>query len=238
MRTKEQYLKEMNNFGKKRTTVTLILSALIIPSTFAYANNAFPTFKEFIAAAIPLLLIIIPSAVGELLAYIPLMGTGSYIGYTTGNILSLRIASLINANSIAETEPETEEYEVITSMAIALSAIISISTISIGVLLSIPLKPIIMSKTVQTASSYILPALFGSMTIKSIFAKGGKEYITNKWMIGMVPFLIIFTYIQFTGALRAYLGIAIVLMLPVTLLTAKILHKKGVVKIEVKEKTQ
>ena len=88
---------------------------------------------------------------------------GSYLSFLTGNVTNMRIPCAMNAASIAKTEPGTAEHEIISTIAVATSAITTTLVIVAGVVLLVPLQPVLQSAVLQPAFNNVVPALFGAL---------------------------------------------------------------------------
>jgi hypothetical protein len=98
---------------------------------------------------------------------------GSYLSFVTGNVTNMKIPCAMNARDIAGTEVGTPENEIVSTISVATSAIVTTLVIVVGVVLLVPLKPILNSPTVAPAFKYVVPALFGALGLK-YFAKSMK----------------------------------------------------------------
>ena len=91
---------------------------------------------------------------------------GTYLSFVTGNITNLKAPAALNALELAEADVKTEEGEVVATVAIAVSSIVTTLIIVLGVVLITPLTPILNSPALAPAFDQILPALFGGLNIK------------------------------------------------------------------------
>ena len=82
-----------------------------------------------------------------------------------------------------------------------------------------------------TASNYILPALFGCMSLSLMGNGGSKTYVKNRLLCAVVPAVLVSLLTVAGIASNATAGYLLILMIPVTILCARILWKKGVVKV-------
>lgn len=228
IKTTEQYFKEMNKIGRIGMLISLVL-LIGVPVLFCTIYDVFPTFSQFMGASGGLLAIFIPMGIANVMVYVPLLGTGTYLALITGNLINLKIPAAVNANQIADTNPGSEEADVIATLAIGISSMLTIVVIAIGVLLLVPLEPILTLPTVKLATKYILPALFGSMLAGMIFPTG-KVRVEKQWTAGILPFCLVLVYSYLKGGLGTLQGAALLLMLPVTIFSAKVLYKKGIIK--------
>ena len=108
----------------------------------------------------------------EVLTFVPMLGTaGSYLAFVTGNLTNLKVPAALTAMENARVKPGSEEGEVISTIAVATSSIVTTVIIAVGVALLVPLTPILNSPTLKPAFDNILPALFGGLA--TFFIYGG-----------------------------------------------------------------
>jgi hypothetical protein len=212
---------------------------LAMPTIAGIYFNAMPNFLAVITTAIGLLAMFVPAAVSEVIAYTPIFGSSMYLAQITGNILNLKLPVANTALQILDVESGTEDADIVTSIAVSISSFVTTIIVLTGVILMLPLQPVLTLPVVKTASAYIVPALFGSLTIGSIGSHIGGGIRTKgrlKGMIAPVAFLIIvnllFTYIlkqpQF---LSLYQGFLMLAMLPIAWFGTKALYKSGQIKV-------
>ena len=109
--------------------------------------------------------------------------------------------------------------------------------LALAALLSTWISPVFELPAVKTASNYLIPALFGSLTL-GLFSsiKTGKKVVKNG-LAGVIPVLIIVTvlalFVRITsgGSLFGMIGFIILFMLPVALVSSRIMWKKGIIKV-------
>ena len=102
----------------------------------------------------------------EVLTFVPMLGTaGSYLAFVTGNLTNLKVPAALTAMENARVKPGSEEGEVISTIAVATSSIVTTVIIAVGVALLVPLTPILNSPTLKPAFDNILPALFGGLAV-------------------------------------------------------------------------
>ncbi|MBR2047666.1 MAG: hypothetical protein IJ960_03630 [Oscillospiraceae bacterium] len=153
------------------TMVLMIGLLLMVPVAFGLMNGLSPNWAGFLSGVLKVGIIYYPTAVVEFLVYTPMLGTGgSYLSFITGNVTNMRIPCAMNAANIAKTQPGTAEHEIITTIAVAVSAITTTLVILLGVVLLVPLQPVLQSPALQPAFDNVVPALFGALGLK-YFAK-------------------------------------------------------------------
>ena len=237
MKTWEQYSNGIHRFGR----ICLILTLIIlfgIPFIFCSIYDIIPTFSEFILAASGLLAIFVPLAIAEVFSYTPILGSAAYITFITGNILNLKLPCANNAMSIADVSPGTEKADIVGTLSVGISSITTIIIIFIGVLLLAPLEPIMNSSAVKTATNYLLPALFGSLSVSVLSTSSGDVQVKGAWKAGILPAIIVFCVNLFVMSLSGFEGIALLAVIPLTILCAKILYNKNKIEVVYKEKSK
>ncbi len=158
----------------------------------------------------------------EVITFIPMLGAGgSYLSFVTGNISNLKLPCAINALENAKVDAKSEEGEIISTIAIAVSSIVTIVIIIIGVLLIIPLQPVLESPVLKPAFDQMLPALFGAL---------GVALISKNWKIAIAPVALMLILFVFVPALNAgTVGIMVPVGVLFTIAFSRILYKKGII---------
>ena len=185
-----------------------------------------------------LLALYVPTAISEVITYVPMLGSASYITFITGNVMNLKLPVAINAIDIAGVEQSTDEGDAVVTVAVGASSIVTMAIIALGVILLVPLQPIFAIPAVKTATGYMLPALFGGLALGIFNGRSGKYNIKGK-LLGAVPAVIIVIILMIMGVpLSTYQGFVIVGMIPVTILTSWLMYKKGIIKVFEQGKTE
>jgi hypothetical protein len=91
---------------------------------------------------------------------------GSYLAFITGNLVNLKIPCAVTSRDIVGTKTGTPENEIVSTLSIAVSSLVTIMVIAAGVALLIPLQPVLRSPVLQPAFAQVVPALFGAMAYK------------------------------------------------------------------------
>lgn len=111
------------------------------------------------------------TAIVEVITYVPLLGAGgAYLSFVTGNISNLKLPCGLKAMENAKVRANTEEGEVVSTIAIAVSAIVTTVIIAVGVLVFSPVLDDLTTGIFKPAFDYVLPALFGALAA-SYFGK-------------------------------------------------------------------
>ena len=108
----------------------------------------------------------------EVLTFVPMLGTASsYLAFVTGNLTNLKVPAALTAMENAGTKPGTDEGEVISTIAVATSSIVTTAVIALGVALLVPLTPLLENPAIKPAFDNILPALFGGLAVVYVSKK-------------------------------------------------------------------
>ena len=186
MNEKELFLQDFNNSMHRLGRVTLIvMTALLVAVPFLYGsiNSVSPNLGGFLSGLAKVGLIYYPVAIVEFLVYTPMLGVGgSYLSFITGNVTNMRIPCVMNAKDIAGTEAGTPEHEIISTIAVATSAITTTVVIVIGVICMVPLQPILQSEALLPAFNNVVPALFGAL---------GLKYFAKSPQIAIIPLVLV-----------------------------------------------
>ena len=157
----------------------------------------------------------------ETVTFVPMLGAGgSYLGFVTGNISNLKLPCALNALEQNEVSAGSEEGEVISTIAIAVSSIVTMLVILLGVILIVPLTPVLSAPVLQPAFEQMLPALFGGL---------GVAFVSKNWKIAVAPVILMLALFICVPALNeGTVGIMVPVSALFTIAVARILYKKGV----------
>ena len=172
-----KFFEDYNNGLHRIGRITLIVAALLliaVPFLVGMLNDVSPSGTGFLSGFAKVGIIYIPVAIVEFLVYAPMLGVGgSYLSFLTGNVTNMKIPCAMNARDIAQTEVGTPENEIISTISVATSAIVTTFVIVVGVILLVPLQPVLQSEALLPAFNNVVPALFGALGLK-YFAKSPK----------------------------------------------------------------
>ena len=133
-----------------------------IPAVISTVYGVWPeSIGQIFAVGGGLLAVFLPTNIAEVLSYTPILGSSAYLTFLTGNVMNLKIPVVINAQVLTDTSQGTDEGDTIATIGVAVSSIVTTLIIVLGVILLVPLRPLLTSPAVQTATQYLLPALFG-----------------------------------------------------------------------------
>ena len=169
----EDYTASIHRTGRLGLSIALLM-LLAAPFVFSAITGASIQWGGFLKASAAVCIIYIPSCIVEYLIYVPLLGPGaSYLAFITGNITNLKLPCAFNA-----TEVGSPENEIISTLSVATSSLVTMLVIFVGVLALIPLTPILSSPTLKPAFDNVLPALFGAL---------GYQYFSKSLKLTAIP---------------------------------------------------
>ncbi|MBR3178096.1 MAG: hypothetical protein IKF49_01190 [Clostridia bacterium] len=173
----DRYLNATHALGKILTAVVLVL-LVGAPFVIGIYLGSMPNISAAVKAFLGVGLVYMISAIVEYFIYVPMLGAGgSYLAFITGNLINMKIPCAINARDIVGVKSGTPENEIIATLSIATSSLVTILVLAAGVLLMIPLQPILQSPVLQPAFETVVPALFGAMACK---------YYRSNWTIALI----------------------------------------------------
>ena len=200
--------------------ISVMILLLLFPVAVAFAFGVLPDWGALamgLVATAPMYW-----AVGaiETVTFVPMLGAGgSYLSFVTGNISNLELPCALNALEQNEVSANSEEGEVISTIAIATSSIVTTLIIIVGVILIVPLTPVLSAPVLQPAFEQILPALFGGL---------GVAFVSKNWKIAVAPVFLMLILFVFVPALdSSTVGIMVPVSALLTIAVARIMYKKG-----------
>ena len=176
----EAYTRRTHVIGRIVSTITLVLlvGAPFLIGSFLGAMPDLPAVgKGFLSVG----LVWTVSSVVEFLVYTPMLGAGGgYLAFITGNLINMKIPCAVNARDIVGAKTGTPENEIISTLSIATSSLV-ILVLALGVLLLVPLQPVLQSSVLQPAFANVVPALFGAMAYR---------YYRKNMKVAIAPLLV------------------------------------------------
>lgn len=179
--TLDQYMKNTHWLGR---AVSMVSLALLLGAPFligAYLG-AMPDLGAVARGFLSVGLVWTVSSVVEFLVYTPMLGAGgSYLAFITGNLINMKIPCAMNAKDMVGAKSGTRENEIISTLSIATSSLVTILVLAAGVALLTPLRPVLQSPRLAPAFANVVPALFGAM---------GYKYYRQHIRLAAVPLMV------------------------------------------------
>ena len=214
------YPEKIHSWGR----ISLVLAILLFMSYPLFTSLFFDVWPDG-AVIFQGLLAVAPVfwTVGiiEAFTFSPMLGSGgSYLGFVTGNLTAMKVPAALRAMQIAGVEPNTEEGEVVSTVAIAVSSIVTTLILVLGIVLLNILSPILESATLAPAFANVLPALFGGLAI---------VFLAKNWKIAVAPLVLMLTLFLIQPSLSSAVSILIPISVAVTVGVSRIMYKKKII---------
>jgi len=213
----DAYLKGLHRAGI-RFAIGGALLMISVPLAFSWVASAWPTGELMLQGFLTVGVIFIPIGIIEFFNYAPMLGVGgTYIAEVTGNIANMKLPAALQAMKQAGVQPGTDQGEVISTLAIATSSIVTTMIILLGVLIVLPFQSFFI-RHLQPVAIYMIPAIFGAL---------GIVFVARHWRLVVVPtlaMLVLFLFIVKDDSIRpALIPIASCL----SIASARFFYKKG-----------
>ena len=219
MKKQTTYMESVYRSGKiwGLAVATLIIA---VPFVLAVVFSAMPKWDALAKGLIATLPMYWAVGFIEIFTYVPMLGAGgTYLSFVTGNISNLKLPCGVDAIERSGYEKGSEEAEVVSTIAIAVSSIVTTLIIILGVIFIVPLQPILENPVLQPAFEMILPALFGGL---------GVVFISKNVKLSIAPIVLMLALFITVPALnKGTVGIMVPVGVLFTLLVARIMYKKG-----------
>ena len=177
-------MEKMNNRNHLLGRIFLgaaIILILAVPITMSIILQVKPDFNVTILSITDMaILVFFLSGIVEVITYSPLLGTsGTYLGFITGNLVNLKVPCAVNARELSGVKHGSPEGEIVSTISVATSTIVTTVIVALGVIAMIPLTPVLENPALAPA--------FGS-AFTALFAALGYKYFSKDPLLVPVPF--------------------------------------------------
>jgi hypothetical protein len=212
------YMKDTDRYGKI-WILTAAFVVLMVPVAICVAYDAWPSMTAVLKGLLGVAPIYWTVGVIEVITYTPMLGVGgTYLAFVTGNLTSLKAPSALNAMENAEVKAGSEEGEVISTIAIATSSIVTTLILAAGVFLLSLVAPVLEHPVLKPAFDNILPALFGGLAV---------VYISKNWKLSVAPLIFMVILFLLVPSLSGSVGVLVPVGILVALGAGRVMYKKG-----------
>ena len=220
MRDTNTYMNSVHRDGRI-WNIGMMLLLILFPVSVAFLFGAAPDWGALALGLLATAPMYWAVGIIETFTFVPILGAGgSYLSFVTGNISNLKLPCALNALEQNGVSASSEEGEIISTIAIAVSSIVTTVIILIGVICIVPLTPILEAPVLEPAFAQMLPALFGGL---------GVAFVSKNWKIAVAPVVLMLILFIFIPALNAgTVGIMVPVSVLFTIAVSRILYKKGV----------
>ena len=177
---KKTYMDKVHTWGRIWCIASLIFF-ICIPLAISLHLNVWPK-ADILGKGLASIAFFFATGIIEVVAYSPMLGAGgTYLSFVTGNIMNLKMPCALNAMENAKVKANTEEGEVITTIAISASIIVTTLVIAVFVII-FALNPgfstLMSSDTFAPAFQQVTYTIFGSLAA---------TYFVKHWKISIFP---------------------------------------------------
>ena len=220
MRDTNTYMNSVHRDGRI-WNIGMMLLLILFPVSVAFLFGAAPDWGALALGLLATAPMYWAVGIIETFTFVPMLGAGgSYLSFVTGNISNLKLPCALNALEQNGVSASSEEGEIISTIAIAVSSIVTTVIIILGVICIVPLTPILEAPVLEPAFAQMLPALFGGL---------GVAFVSKNWKIAVAPVVLMLILFIFVPALNAgTVGIMVPVSVLFTIAVSRILYKKGV----------
>ena len=218
MKEQKPYIEQVYRWGLIWNLAVMVI-LMAFPIVVAILYHAMPDWQGLLGGLMATAPMYWAVGVVEVISYIPMLGAGgSYLSFVTGNISNLKLPCALNALEQANVKASSEEGEVVSTIAIAVSSIVTTLIIILGVVLIVPLTPILNNPVLEPAFNQMIPALFGGL---------GVVFVSRNWKLASAPAVLMLILFIFVPALNeGTVGIMVPVGVIFTLIIGRIMYKK------------
>jgi len=199
--------------------VAVYLCIYLLPLGASIYFDAWPTWGEFMAAAVGVIPIYWTVGFVEAFTYMPILGAGgSYLGFITGNMSNIKVPVAINAMESMGVRQGTEEGDVISTIVIAVSSIVTTLIIIVFVVLMVPLTPVFDNPVLAPAFANVVPSLFGALMV---------VFLSKNAKVGVPPVILCAVLFMLLPVLSSIYPLVVPVIAAITVLWARRLYKQG-----------
>lgn len=160
-----EYMPKMHRIGLITGVLGVLFSfgpAIVLAVIYGLLPEPAALLTAFIAAASSFGIL----WVVEPISYFTVLGpVGTYMAFLSDNISNMRVPCASMAQVSAGVEPGSEQGSIIATIGMAVSVVINISVLTIGVILGNSILSRLPA-SVTEALNYLLPALFGALLMQ------------------------------------------------------------------------
>lgn len=216
---KQKSYDELSHFYGKIWIWTAVVLFLCVPIAICVYYDAWPGLTPVLKGLLGVAPIFWTVGTIEVITFTPMLGTGgSYLAFVTGNLTNLKVPSALSAMENAKVKSGSEEGEIISTIAVATSSIVTTIVIAVGVLLLAQLAPIINSPVLKPAFENILPSLFGGLAV---------VYVSKNWKISLAPMIFMVLLFLCVPSLSGSVGVLVPVGALISIGAARVLYKKN-----------
>jgi len=214
---------EMTHRAGRIWTGAALLVIIAVPLLFCLFYGVMPDWNALWKGAIAIVPMYWAIGIIEVFNYSPMIGSGgTYLAFVTGNLANMKVPAAQVTLNKAGVSASSEEGEVLSTIAVAVSSIVTTLILIVGLVFVIPITKWInadplLSQVFDLSNGYVIPALFGAL---------GVVFISKSWKLAVVPTVLMVLLFILIPGLYASSGIFIPVMSILAVLIARLMYKK------------
>lgn len=219
--TRDGYNRQVHRFGRG-FDILMLMMLIAVPLVICLWFDIFPPLPNLMKGLGMVSMVYVPIAIAEYLTYTPMLGSNaSYLVFVTGNLTNLKIPCAMMSMETAGVKPQTDEGEVVAGLSVATSSIVTLFITFLGMLLIVPLAPVLRNPALKPAFEHLMPALFGAL---------GAYWVQKQWKLAVVPLALVILVFLLVPVPAGVEGALIPVMGLISVLAARLMYRKGFLK--------
>ena len=176
-----EYDRRVHRYG--RITMLFALIAMFFPVIgIAFRYNVKINWSDIAVSTAGILAVFGLNGIVEPFSFAPVLGAGAtYMAFTTGNVGQMKVPCVVNSQEIMNVKPGTKEGDVISTLAVAVSTLVSTLMVALAMIFVSIIYPVLSSPVLAPGINNVMPDLFGALGIM-IFMQNPK--------VAIMPFLV------------------------------------------------
>jgi len=186
------YQSQIHRMGRL-SSILVVIALILVPVALTLTSGVEIDISTTLRALVGLLSLIVVISIVEFISYAPVLGAGAtYLGFITGNIMNLKLPAAINAIKVAEVNPTSNEAEAVSTIAVAVSSIVTVAILLVGMIGISFILPVLQSPILKPAFNNLMPALMGALATP-LFLKNLKTVSLPAVLVAILVFVMGFT---------------------------------------------
>ena len=165
----DKYQKDIHSLGRI-TSAIVVIALVAVPLVITIKSGVQIDIPTTVKGFIGIFSLMGILTFVEFFSYAPLLGAGGlYLGFITGNTINLKLPAAMSSVKLSGVEQGTREAEVISLIAVAVSSLVTVAILTLGMIGMSLLLPIMQSPQLQPAFANLMPALLGALATPMFF---------------------------------------------------------------------
>lgn len=218
-----EYDEQTHRIGRLWTAGALLV-LIAVPLLFCLIYGVTPEWDSFLQGAVAIIPMYWAIGLIEVFNYSPMVGSGgTYLAFVTGNLANMKVPAAQVTMKKLGISATSEQGEVLSTIAVAVSSIVTTLILLIGLVLVIPIANLInadptLKQVFSLSDGYVIPALFGAL---------GLVFISKSWRLAVIPTVLIIALFMLFPASLDIAGILIPVMSILAVALARLMYNKN-----------